>query len=72
MVSIGIGAPMATDSSNITNCSTALYPRPPYSSGQPTVSHPSRPIRPTTSRWTGPHPASAPSASRTSGVSSSV
>ena len=44
MVSIGMGAPSATDSSNTMNCSTADSPRPPYSVGQPTANQPSDPI----------------------------
>ena len=72
MVSIGMGAPSATDSSNTMNCSTADNPRPPYSFGQPTASQPSAPIRRTMRRWTGPVPSSAPRAARTSSVSSSA
>ena len=61
MVSIGMGAPSATDSSNTMNCSTAERPLPPYSTGQPTASHPSEPIWRTKRRCTGPVPSSAPS-----------
>ena len=73
MVSIGMGAPSATDSSNTMNCSTAERPRPPYWTGQPTASQPSLPIWRTIRRCTGPTPgSSAPSSARTSSVSNSA
>src|SRR6516225_1295535 len=49
-------------------CSIWPRPRPPYSVGQPTPSQPSRPIRRTTSRYTGPC-RSVTSTSRSCGVS---
>ena len=68
----GTGAPARCASSKNTNCSTGVNPCPPYSSGQPTPSHPSRPICRTASRLRGPPNSPVDISSATSGVTSSV
>ena len=70
MVSIGTGAPIRIDSSKKMNCSIALRPWPPYSSGQPIPAQPSAAICFQTFRGTGPTPSPVFSSASTSGVSS--
>ena len=72
MASIGTGALARCTSSKKMSCSMGVRPWPPYSFGQPTPSHPSRPIWRTSSLYNGPSQPLSARASSTSGVMSEV
>jgi hypothetical protein len=74
MVRKGTGTRAAAASSVKMSWSNVVPPRPPYSTGHPSASHPSRPSCRTTDRYACPSPRSSSppaSAARTSGVISS-